>query len=101
MRSVGFSHFTLSFFFVVFVFFFGSGVLVLLIFGDEIVHVGFSFSEFHFVHTFTGVPMEESLSSEHSCELFSDSLEHFLDGGGVTDEGNGHLKTLRRNITNG
>jgi hypothetical protein len=45
--------------------------------------------------------MEESLSSEHSCELFSDSLEHFLDGGGVTDEGNGHLKTLRRNITNG
>jgi hypothetical protein len=32
-------------------------------------------------YTFTSVPVEESLSSEHSCELFSDSLEHFLDGG--------------------
>lgn len=75
--------------------------MILLIFGDEIVHVGFSFSEFHFVHTFTSVPMQESLSSEHSSELFSDSLEHFLDGGGVTDEGNGHLETLGGDITNG
>merc|ERR1719263_2343875 len=38
--------------------------------------------------------MEESLSSEHSGELFSDSLEHLLDGGGVTEEGNGHLESL-------
>jgi hypothetical protein len=38
--------------------------------------------------------MEESLSSEHSGELFSDSLEHFLDGGGVTKEGNCHLESL-------
>jgi len=53
----GYSHFTLSFFFVVFVFFFGGGVLILLIFRDEIVHVGFGFSEFHFIHTFSGVPM--------------------------------------------
>jgi hypothetical protein len=52
--------------------------LILLIFGDQIVHVGFSFSEFHFVHTFSGVPVEESFSSEHSGELFSDSFEHFL-----------------------
>jgi hypothetical protein len=28
--------------------------------------------------------VEESFSSEHSSELFSDSLEHFLDSGGVT-----------------
>mmetsp|Transcript_52658 Transcript_52658/g.60242 ORF Transcript_52658/g.60242 Transcript_52658/m.60242 type:complete len:429 (-) Transcript_52658:3488-4774(-) len=45
--------------------------------------------------------MQESLSSEHSSELFSNSLEHFLDGGGVTNESGGHLQTLGRNITNG
>ena len=38
--------------------------------------------------------MEESLSSEHCCELFTDSLEHLLDGGGVTKESNSHLKSL-------
>jgi tRNA C32,U32 (ribose-2'-O)-methylase TrmJ len=68
--------------------------LILLIFGNEIVHVGFSFSELHLVHTFTSVPMEESLSSEHAGELFTNSLEHLLDGGGVTEEGNSHLKSL-------
>jgi len=75
--------------------------LILLIFRNEIVHVGFGFSEFHFVHTFTSVPMKESLSPEHSSELLSDSLEHLLDGGGVTNEGNGHLETLGRDITDG
>jgi hypothetical protein len=90
-----------SFTFFVHFFFFSGGVLILLVFRDQIVHVGFGFSEFHFVHTFTGVPMEESLSSEHSSELFSDSLEHFLDGGGVTDESNGHLQALGGDITDG
>jgi hypothetical protein len=45
--------------------------------------------------------VEESFSSEHSGELFSNSLEHFLDGGGVTHEGNGHLESFRGDITNG
>jgi hypothetical protein len=44
--------------------------------------------------------MEESLSSEHSSELFTNSLEHFLDSGGVTEESNGHLKTLWWDIAN-
>jgi len=91
--------FTFTFF--VHFFFFGGGVLVLLVFRDQIVHVRFSFSEFHFVHTFTSVPMEESLSSKHSSELFSDSLEHFLDSSRVTDESNSHLQTLRGDITDG
>jgi hypothetical protein len=43
--------------------------------------------------------MEESFSSEHSGKLFSDSLEHFLDGGGVTNESNRHLKTFWWDIT--
>jgi len=44
--------------------------------------------------------VEESFSSEHSGELFSDTFEHFLDSGGVTEEGNGHLQTFWWNITN-
>jgi hypothetical protein len=43
--------------------------------------------------------MEESLSSEHSSELLSDSLEHLLDGSGVTDESSRHLESIRRDIT--
>merc|ERR1719460_3286942 len=45
--------------------------------------------------------MEEGLSSEHGGELFSYSLEHLLDGGGVTKEGNRHLETLWWDIANG
>jgi hypothetical protein len=44
--------------------------------------------------------MEESLSSEHSGELFSNSLEHLLDSGGVTKEGNSHLESLWWDIAN-
>jgi len=73
---------------------FGGGVLVLLVLRNEIVHVGLSLSELHLVHTLTGVPMEESLSAEHSGELLSDTLEHLLDSGGVSEEGDGHLESL-------
>jgi len=38
--------------------------------------------------------MEEGLSSEHSSELFTDSLEHFLNSSGVSEEGHSHLKSL-------
>ena len=75
--------------------------MVLLVLGNKIVHVGFGFGEFHLVHALGGVPMEESLSPEHCGELLSDSLEHFLDGGGVTDEGNGHLEALGGDVTDG
>jgi hypothetical protein len=43
--------------------------------------------------------MKESLSSEHGGELFSNSLEHLLYGGGVTEEGDGHLETLWWDVT--
>jgi len=45
--------------------------------------------------------VEESFSSEHSSELFSNSLEHFLDSSGVTQESDGHFQTFGGNITNG
>jgi len=90
----------LAFFFIIFILLLSGGILILLIFRDQVIHVWFGFCEFHLVHTFTGVPMEECLTSEHSSELFSNSLEHFLDSGGVSDEGDGHLKALWWNITN-
>ena len=68
------------------------GVLVLLVLGHQVVHVGFGFCEFHLVHTLSGVPMEESLTPEHSSELLRDTLEQLLDGGAVTNEGSGHLE---------
>jgi len=70
------------------------GILVLLVLRDEIVHVGLSLSEFHLIHALTGVPMEEGLAAEHSSELLADTLEHLLDGGGVSEEGDSHLEAL-------
>jgi len=66
---------------------FSSSILVLLVLRNEIVHVGFGFSEFHLVHTFSGLPVKEGLSSEHRGELLSNSLEHLLDGSRVSNEG--------------
>merc|ERR1711881_803562 len=80
---------------------FGGGVLVLLVLRNEIVHVGLSLGEFHLVHTLTSVPVEEGLSAEHGGELFSDTLEHLLDGGGVSEESDGHLESLGRDIADG
>ena len=45
--------------------------------------------------------MQEGLSAEHHGELLTDSLEHLLDGSGVTDERSGHLESLGRNVTHG
>ena len=61
-------------------------ILVLLVFRNKIVQVRFSLSEFHLVHTLSGVPVKESLSTEHHCELISNTLPCLLDGSGVTYE---------------
>ena len=45
--------------------------------------------------------MEEGLSSEHGGELFSDTLEHLLNGGRVSEESDGHLESLGGDITDG
>ncbi|EPY39693.1 hypothetical protein AGDE_04235 [Angomonas deanei] len=77
------------------------GVLVLLVLGDEVVHVGLGLGELHLVHTLTGVPVKEGLAAEHTSELLTDTAEHLLDAGVVTDEGDGHLETLGGNIADG
>lgn len=74
-------------------------VLVLLVFGDEILHVGLRLSELHLVHALLGVPMQEGLATEHGSELVADTLEELLDGGRVTEEGNSHLLAAGSNVT--
>jgi len=46
-----------------------SRILVLLVLSDEVVKVRLGFSELHFVHALTGVPVEERLALEHGREL--------------------------------
>ena len=74
-------------------------VSYLLVLRDKVVHVALSLSELHLVHALSGVPMEESLTSEHGGKLLADALEQLLDGGAVADEGGGHLETSRRDVT--
>ena len=74
-------------------------VLVLLVLGDEILHVGLGLGELHLVHTLLGVPMQEGLALEHGRELVVDTLEEFLDRGRVADERRGHTVALGRDIT--
>ena len=45
--------------------------------------------------------MKEGLPPEHGGEGRPNALEELLDGGGVTDEGGGHLQATGRNVANG
>ena len=58
----------------------------------QVVHVGLGLGELHLVHALPSVPVEEGLAPEHGGELLGDPLEQLLDGGGVADEGGGHLE---------
>ncbi len=77
------------------------GVLILLVLGNEIVHVGLSLSELHLIHALASAPVQEGLAAEHAGELLRHALEHLLDGGAVADEVDGHLATLGGDIANG
>merc|ERR1712137_5156 len=61
-------HIIFTLFFIELAFLFRCCILVLLVFGNEVVHVALSLCEFHFIHAFTSIPMEESLAAEHSRE---------------------------------
>merc|ERR1712096_358029 len=43
-------------------------------------------------------PVYQCLPPEHGGELLGDPLEQLLDGGGVPDEGGGHLQSSWRNV---
>lgn len=55
--------------------------------------------EFHFIHSFAGVPVEEGLTTEHGSELLRNALEHLLDGSVIANKGRRHLEALGRNVT--
>lgn len=81
--------FTLALFFLVkLAFFLGGGFLILLVFGNQIVHIALSFGEFHFIHTLSCIPMQESFPPEHRRKLFRYSFEQFL---------NSHLQNKMKN----
>merc|ERR1719313_1293083 len=82
----------LTFLLVKLTFLFCCGILVLLILRDQVVHVALCFSELHFVHTFSCVPVQEGLAAEHRCEVLCHALEHLLDGCCVTHKSNCHLQ---------
>ena len=44
--------------------------------------------------------MQESFSSEHSSELFRDSLEKFLNGSRIANKSSCHLETTGWDVTN-
>merc|ERR1712048_36288 len=78
-----------------------TGLLILLVLGNQIHHVTLCLSELHLVHTLASVPVEEGLSSEHSTKLVANPGKQLLDGSVVSDEGGGHAKTLGRDVTDG
>ena len=57
--------------------------------------------ELHLVHALPGVPVKEGLATEHGSKLLADALEELLDGGGVADEGGGHLEPSWRDVAHG
>merc|ERR1711970_7119 len=95
--------YNLCFFFFLLIklsFIFSSSFLILLILRNKIVHVRFSFSELHFIHSLACVPMKKSFSPEHGSELFRNSLEQLLDGSGISNESGSRLETSWRDVTN-
>mmetsp|Transcript_25929 Transcript_25929/g.36968 ORF Transcript_25929/g.36968 Transcript_25929/m.36968 type:complete len:407 (-) Transcript_25929:320-1540(-) len=77
------------------------GILVLLIFRHQIIKIGLCLSEFHFVHTLSGIPMQEGLTTEHNSELLSNTLPRLLDTSGVTNKDTRHFHSSGWDITNG
>merc|ERR1719495_2003419 len=73
-------------------------LLVLLVLGDQVVHVAFRLGKLHLIHTLACVPVEEGLATEHRSELLGDSLEQLLDRSRVAYEGGRHLETSGRDI---
>ena len=71
-------------------------ILVLLVFRHQIVHVALRFSELHLIHTFTSVPMQESLAPEHGSKLVTNTFEELLDRGRVANESRAHFEAARR-----
>merc|ERR1712178_543903 len=64
-----------------------SGILLVLVLGDQVPDVLVGLLELHLVHALALVPVEEGLALVHGTELGGQALEDSLEGGGVGDEG--------------
>ncbi|KVI07279.1 hypothetical protein Ccrd_014291 [Cynara cardunculus var. scolymus] len=73
-------------------------ILILLILRHQIIHITLRLRELHLVHSFSGVPMQESLAPKHGRELLANSLKHLLDRGRVSDESRRHLQPSWRDM---
>ena len=79
----------------------GVGFLVLLVLGDEVVHVGLCLSELHLVHSLTREPVQECLATEHGGELLANSLEQLLNSRRVADECRREFETTWGDVADG
>ncbi|RUS84159.1 hypothetical protein EGW08_008087, partial [Elysia chlorotica] len=78
-----------------------SRFFILLVFRNQITHVGLGFGELHLVHAFallTCVPVEESPAPEHGRELLAYPLKGLLHSRVVAHEDGRHLKTARWDV---
>merc|ERR1719433_727909 len=91
-------HIVLALLLVKLTLFFGGSILILLVLRHQIIHVALCFCEFHLVHSFPSVPMQESLAAEHGGEELRHALEHFLNSSAVACERDCHFQALRRNV---
>merc|ERR550514_472580 len=91
-------HVVLALLFIKFSLLLCGGILVLLVLGDEIVHVALRLGELHFVHALARVPMQERLAPEHRSEIRSYAFEHLLDSSRIACKGDCHLQALRGNV---
>mmetsp|Transcript_58982 Transcript_58982/g.182729 ORF Transcript_58982/g.182729 Transcript_58982/m.182729 type:complete len:279 (+) Transcript_58982:134-970(+) len=80
---------------------FCSRILILLVLRDQVVHVALGLCELHLVHSLAGVPVQESLASEHRREILSHTFEHLLDRSRVSGKGHRHLQALRWDVADG
>merc|ERR1711971_677737 len=72
------------------------GVLILLIFADEVVHIALGLRELHLIHSLARIPMQKRLATKHRRELLRDAFEDVLNRRGVADEGRAHFQSARR-----
>merc|ERR1719461_1382467 len=75
--------------------FFCRCILVLLVFGNKIIHVALSLCELHLIHTLTSIPMKEGFPSEHRCEILCYAFKHFLNGCTISCKSDCHFEAFR------
>ena len=58
-------------------------ILILLIFINEVIDIGSGLFKFHDIHSFTSVPMKESLLVVHFIKVIQESFHATLNGSGI------------------